>query len=121
MFEQGIPHVDEDGITFFEGESSGSSSELEQSSLSLCCISSIDSMAEQSNTSNSNSNKKKVVNENGNCIQSDLQAADVSVSLLSVPESVVGDEFGNSSLDQTSISLKCYQPCNAYVMHIQCN
>ena len=30
-----------------------------------------------------------------------------------------GDELGNSSSDQPSISLKCYQPCNAYPMQLK--
>ena len=87
---------------------------LEQSGLSLCCVSSIESMKEQSTTMNSSSNK--VVNESSNCVQSDSQSLDVSVSCS---WHVVGDKLGNSSSDQPSISLKCYQPCNAYPMHLK--
>ena len=51
-----IPHVDEDGSAFFEcellAEAVSSASELEQSGLSLFCVSSIESMKEQSTTSN---------------------------------------------------------------------
>ena len=32
---------------------------------------------------------------------------------------MVGDELGNSSSDQPSISLKCYQPCNTYPMQLK--
>ena len=70
-------------------------------------------MKEQYTTSNSSSNE--VVNESSNCVQSDLQFFDVSVSCS---YHVVGDELGNSSSDQPSISLKCYQPCNAYPMQL---
>ena len=101
-------------LTFFEyellAEAASSASELEQSDLSLCCVSSIESMKEQSTISNSISNE--VVNESSNRVQSDSQLVDVSVSC----SYHVGDELGNSSSDQPSISLKCYQPCNAYPM-----
>ena len=48
-------------------------------------------------------------------LQSDSQLVDVSVSCSC---HVVGDELGNSSSDQPSISLKCYQPYNAYPMQL---
>ena len=109
MSDQQIPHVDEDGSAFFECELPVSSvSELEHSGLSLCCGSSILIMKEQFTTSNFSSNM--VVNESSNCVQSDSQSPDVSVSCSWC---VVRDELGNSSADQPSISLKCYQPCNA--------
>ena len=76
-----IPHIDEDGSAFFEcellAEAVSSASELEQSGLSLCWVSSIESMKEQSIASNSSSNE--VVNESSNCVQSDSQLVDVSV------------------------------------------
>ena len=57
MSHELIPHVDEDGSTFFEcellAEAVSSASELEQSGPSLCCVSSIESMKEQSTASNS--------------------------------------------------------------------
>ena len=68
-------------------------------------------MKEQSTTSNSSSNE--VVNESSNCVQSDSQLVDISASCS---YHVVGDELGNSGSDQPSISLKCYQPCNACPM-----
>ena len=120
MSDELIPHVDEDGSAFFEcellAEAVSSASELEQSGLSLCCVSSIESMKEQSTASNSSSNE--LVNESSNCAQSDSQLVDVSVSCS---YHVVGDELGNSSSDQPSISLKCYQPCNAYPMQLNNN
>ena len=82
MSDELIPHVDEDGSTFFECEllveAVSSASELEQSGLSLCCVSSIESMKEQFTASNFSSNE--VVNETSNCVQSDSQLLDVSVS-----------------------------------------
>ena len=118
MSDKLISHVDEDGSAYFEcellAEAVSSASELEQSGLSLCCVSSIESMKVQSTASNSSSDE--VVNESSNCVQSDSQLLDVSVSCS---YRVVGDELGNSSLDQPSISLKCYQPCNAYPMQLK--
>ena len=117
MSDELIPHVDEDESTFFEcellAEAVSSASELEQSGLSLCCVSSVEIMKEQSTASNSSFNE--LLNESSNCAQSDLQLVDVSVSCS---YHVVGDELGNSSSDQPSISLKCYQPCNAYPMQL---
>ena len=117
MSDELIPHVDEDGSAFFEcellAEAVSPASELEQSGLSFCCVSSMESMKEQSTTSNSSSNE--VVNESSNCVQSDSQLVDISVSCF---YHVVGDELGNSSSDQPSISLKCYIN---HVMHIQCS
>ena len=118
MSDEQIPHVDEDGSAFFEcelhAEAVSSASELEQSGLSLCCVSSTESIKEQSTTSNSSSNE--FVNEGSNCVQSDLQSLDVSICCS---WRVVGAELGNSSSDQPSISLKCYQPCNAYPMQLK--
>ena len=93
-----------------------SAGEFEQSGLSLCCVSSSESMKEQSTAGNSSSNE--VVNESSICVQSDLTLLDVSVSCS---YHKVGDELGNSSSDQPSISLKCYQPCNAYPMQLKNN
>ena len=96
MSDELIPHVDEDGSAFFEcellEEAVSSARELEQSGLSLCCVSSIESMKEHSTISNSSSNE--VVNESSNCVQSDLQLVDVSVSCS---YHVIGDKLGNSS------------------------
>ena len=60
----------------------------------------------------------EVVSESSNCVQSDSQLVDVSVFCS---YHVVGDELGNSSSDQPSVSLKCYQPCNAYPMQLNNN
>ena len=110
-----------DGSPLFEFEllveAVSSASELEQSCLSLCCVYLIECMKEQSTASNSSSNE--VVDESSNCVQSDSQLLDVSVPCC---YHVVGDELGNSSSeasDQPSISLKCYQPCNAYPMQLK--
>ena len=75
MSDELIPHVDEDGSAYFEcellAEAVSSASELEQSGLSLCCVSSIESMKEQSAAGNSSSNE--VTHESSNCVQSDSQ------------------------------------------------
>ena len=69
----------EDGSAFFECELPVASvSELELSGLWFSYVSSIESMKEQSTTSNLSSNM--VVNEGSNSVQSESQSADVSVS-----------------------------------------
>ena len=82
MSDELIPHVDKDGSAFFDcellAEAVSSASELEQSGLSLCCVSSLESLKEQSTASNSSSNE--LVNESSNCVQSDSRLVDVSVS-----------------------------------------
>ena len=69
MSDKLIPHVDENGSAYFEGEllaeAVSSAGELEQSGLSFCCVSSIESMKEQSTAGNSSSND--FVNESSIC------------------------------------------------------